>query len=736
MKRFSTKGLARMSARNPWRVVGAWLILLALSFYLIFNYLGSALTNGMTFAKELESDKARKVLESKLNVPDKITETILVKSESQTVDDADFRTLTEKIYKDTIRLKDNVEKGITYYIFPDPSLVSKDKHKTIIVLTMTGGEAEAVDNAKAVRKILDENKKDGFEVGMAGQGSINADTNRIAEETFQKAEIFGIPLAFVVMVAVFGTLVAAFVPLIIAAFAIITALGITAIVGQKFGLTFYIINMILMMGLAVGIDYALFIVSRFREERRKGLDKVDAITKTGSTASHAVFFSGLVVLIALAGLMIVPMSIFMSLSAGAIFVVTMAIVSILTLLPAILSILGDRVNSLKLPFIKRESIGADKRGGFWDKMSGAVMKHPVISVVLTAGLLIALTIPAFHIKTGAAGIDSIPDSLPSVKAYKDIQKEFSLGISPPLHIVINGNANSEKVKKGLGELENKLKEKSDIYGKPEKYRTNGKGDTGVLVVPLFKDANTQEATREVKDLRNNIIPDSFKDSEIEVLVGGAAAQNLDYFELTDQYRPIVFAFVLGLSFILLMLVFRSLVVPAKAIVMNLLSVGATYGLLVLVFQEGYGSKIFGFGKVEAIDAWVPLFLFAVLFGLSMDYHVFLLSRIRERFMYTGDNTESVTFGLRSTGKIITGAALIMLAVFAGFATGDLVMFQQMGFGLAVAVLLDATIIRSVLVPASMKLLGKWNWYLPGWLKWLPELHVEGGEKAAERTFKK
>jgi RND superfamily putative drug exporter len=268
--------------------------------------------------------------------------------------------------------------------------------------------------------------------------------------------------------------------------------------------------------------------------------------------------------------------------------------------------------------------------------------------------------------------------------------------------------------------------KESIFG-PTTYETNSAGDLGLLSIQLISDPNARDATEAIKRLRSDYIPQAFAGADTEVLVTGVSATNSDFYDLTNQYTPLVFTFVLGLSFLLLLLVFRSIVVPLKAIIMNLLSVGAAYGLLVLVFQMGVGHSLFGFQKVEAIEAWLPLFLFAILFGLSMDYHVFLLSRIKERYDLTGDNTASVAFGLRSTGRLITGAALIMVVVFAGFATGELVMFQQMGFGLGVAVLIDATIIRSILVPASMKLLGNWNWYLPPVLSWLPRLGLEGPE---------
>jgi RND superfamily putative drug exporter len=235
----------------------------------------------------------------------------------------------------------------------------------------------------------------------------------------------------------------------------------------------------------------------------------------------------------------------------------------------------------------------------------------------------------------------------------------------------------------------------------------------------------------VRELRSDVIPQALEGSGAEAFVGGGTAESIDETDVMDSWLPIVFVFVLGLSFVLLTIAFRSIVVPATAIAMNLLSVGAAYGLLVLVFVEGVGNELFGFQQVDVVEAWVPLFLFAVLFGLSMDYQVFLLSRIRERYSQTGDNDEAIAFGVGSTARLITGAALIIIAVFAGFARGDLVMFQQMGFGIAVALFIDATIIRSVIVPATMKILGRWNWYLPSWLTWLPDVHVEGHEEELE-----
>jgi len=323
----------------------------------------------------------------------------------------------------------------------------------------------------------------------------------------------------------------------------------------------------------------------------------------------------------------------------------------------------------------------------------------------------------------------LPDRFESKKGFLILQEQFSAGLVAPAEIVIDGAIDSPAVQEGIRRLEAAMVSDPRKSFGLAKLEVNAGRDLALLSVPVVGEANSEEAIGAIERLRKEYVPQAFSGVPAEVLVGGVTAFNKDFFDLADRYQPIVFAFVLGLSFILLMVVFRSLVVPLKAIIMNLLSVGAAYGLMVLVFQKGVGASVLGFQQVPTVEAWIPLFLFSVLFGLSMDYHVFLLSRIRERFDQTQNNTEAVAFGLRSTAGIITGAALIMVAVFGGFASGELVMFQQVGFGLGVAVLLDATIIRSVLVPASMKLLGPVNWYLPKALHWLPDLRPEGAVRS-------
>jgi RND superfamily putative drug exporter len=355
------------------------------------------------------------------------------------------------------------------------------------------------------------------------------------------------------------------------------------------------------------------------------------------------------------------------------------------------------------------------------------MGKPVISVVASVALLGAMAIPYFSIELGQAGVSTLPRNVEAFRGYEILDREFTAGLIDPAKIVIDTpDIESAGVQAAISRLQDRLAA-DGAFGSTS-FERNVDGDLGLLSVAINGDPQSNDAHAALRRLRNEHIPAAFDGVEAKVYVTGPTASVADYVQVIKDYTPAVFAFVLGMSFIVLLLVFRSIVVPVKAIIMNLLSVGAAYGALVAVFQEGFLTNVFGFRQVDRIEGWLPLFLFAVLFGMSMDYHVFLLSRIRERYDETHDNAASVAFGLRSTAGIITGAALIMVAVFSGFALGELSAFQQMGFGLAVAVILDATVVRSVLVPASMVLLGDWNWYLPSWLRWLPEVRIEGGRR--------
>ena len=727
--RLSTGRLARGCARHPWLTIGIWLAAGALAVFFISRLLGSALTSEMTFTREPDSQKVRNLIAARLRGPEKINEVIIVSSPDATVDSPEFKSAVNKMRQDVSDLGSSVVSGgISYYQTHDPSMVSADRHTTIIPVVMSGGLAQAEKNIDKLEAVLDrDSRQTGFQMLTTGVASTNNDFNKLSETDLQRAELIGIPIAMIILILVFGTLATAGLPLLLAGFSIVIAVGITAVVGQAFEMSFFVVNMITMMGMAVGIDYSLFVVSRYREEMMRGHDKLEAIGIAGATASKAVLFSGMTVILALAGMLIVPMSLFYSLAAGAIFVVSVSVLAALTLLPAVLGLLGGKVNSLRVPFVHRYQPGREGEAGqgrFWDWATRTVMRRPLLSAVVAICLLAFPALFYFQIRTGANGVAALPDSFKSKQGFEILSHEFSSGLTSPVEVTVDGNINSPAVKEAMARLQDEVKQDS-VFNEAPKVETDGAGDLAVISFPVAGGPESETATGAVKRLRETYVPQAFAGVDASVLVGGLPAINLDYFNLTDEYRPIVFAFVLGLSFLLLLVVFHSLIVPLKAIIMNLLSVGAAYGLIVLVFQKGIGASVFHFQQVDVVEAWVPLFLFSVLFGLSMDYHVFLLGRIRENYMLTGDNSGSVAAGLRSTGRIITGAALIMVVVFSGFASGQLVMFQQMGFGLAVAVLLDATVVRSVLVPATMKLLGDRNWYLPRWLKWLPDFHFEG-----------
>jgi RND superfamily putative drug exporter len=518
--------------------------------------------------------------------------------------------------------------------------------------------------------------------------------------------------------------VAGLVPLLITLPSIAVALGLVAVLAHAFSLSVFVINMLTGMGLALAIDYALFVVSRFREERGRGRDKLDAIAATATTANRAVVFSGTTFVIAMFGMLIVPSSIMRSLAVGAIVVGIVSVVASATLLPALLGLLGDRVDALRIPLVGRRSLEASNpEGRFWGAIVRAVLRRPGMSLALSVAALLALAAPIVGMHIGTSGATALPDRFASKQGSAALRRNFPTATSDPVEIVVARGAAQPAAQRALNQLRTRLAA-DPRFGRGE-IEHSADDRVALLLVPVRGDPSGDAAVSAVRQLRSSTVPAAFENSEAEVLIGGTTSENIDYFDSVIGPAPWVIALVLFLTLVFLTVVFRSLVVAGTAVVLNLLSVGAAYGLLVLVFQHGVGAGLLGFTQTHTIEAWVPLFLFSVLFGLSMDYQVFLLSRIRERYDQTRDTLGAVTFGVASTARIITGAALIIVAVFAGFAAGELIMFQQMGFGVAAALLIDATIIRSVVLPSTMKLLGDWNWYLPRRLTWLPRLQAEG-----------
>ncbi len=706
----SPRALARSSAEHPKRVIWIWLATLIAAFAVIGLLLADVLSPAQSFVTTPESQRAANQIEQITGSPDAVVEQVVVTAATGSFADAPLRTQVDNL---TGKLKGLGPTVVASAISPtaDPLLLSEDATTAVIPVVMAGSINEARDN---ITKVLDTAKSAdgvaGLDVKVTGLTSIEKASNKVAENDLKVGETIGIGIGLIILALVFGALVSALLPLILAIAAIIVALALTALVGQLGDLSFFVQNMITMMGLAVGIDYALFIVSRFREERALGVAKLDAIERAGDTSSRAVFFSGITVVVALISLLIVPMSVFVSLGLGAILAVLAAVAAALTLLPALLSVLGDRIEKGRLVPKRRT---ADARTGFWARVVTWVMKRPVASFVLAAGLLVAASIPYWGINTGASGVETLPANIEARQAFETLQKDFNVGAIAPARIPIAGDPTSAANTAEIGRITSAIAG-DPVLGTPALEQGAGpKG--GVLAVPVNADSTSPAAEDAVNRLR----------AVTDLSVGGATSLNIDYFDIASRYLPIVVVVVLALSFLVLLLAFRSIVVPIVAIILNLLSVGAAFGLVTLVSQKGYGAGFFGFQQVDTIEAWIPIFLFAVLFGLSMDYHVFLLSRIREKFVETGDNVASITHGISSSGRLITGAALIMVAVFGGFAAGDLVMFQQMGFGLGVAVLLDATIVRGVLLPAIMRLLGNTNWYLPKSLDWMPNVAIEG-----------
>ncbi len=709
-------------SRHPWATVAVWLLALVAAVGVSATLLGDALTTDMDFTGDPESKQAEELIEERLRGPEQNIELMIVRARSQTVDDPEFRTYVEDLQQDVVALgPGTVAASLSYFQTNDPSLVSPDRRTTLMAVVLAGDDETTHEHIPHLRAVLDRHPSDTFEALLFGQHSIGWEFDEVAKDDMAKGETFGIVAALVILLVVFGAVLAGIVPILMALASIVIALGTVALVGQQFSFVFFVQNMIAMMGLALGIDYSLFVISRYREERGRGRDKLDAIDATGRTASRAVAFSGMTVVFALLGMLLVPMTLFRSLAAGAIFVALASILASLTLLPALLAILGDRINALRV--LRHKGMTAASAGGFWDHVTHAVMRRPVTSVLLSGGVLALAAIPYLGVSLGFPGVSTLPEDTDARRAFAIMAEDFSGGLDSPVEIAIDADMDSSDVQAGIADLRAMLAD-DGAFG-PSQVETNPAGDLAVVSAPTAGDPQSDASLDAIDRLRDSHVPDAFAGTEATVLVGGDTASDKDGIDIIDRYMPIVFLVVLGMSFVLLTVVFRSIVVAAKAIAMNLLSVGAAYGLLVLVTQEGVGAGMLGLRQVDTIADWIPLFLFSVLFGLSMDYHVFLLTRIREQYDRTGDNAGSVAYGLRTTAGIITGAALIMVAVFAGFASGELVMFQQMGFGLGLAILIDATIVRTILVPASMKLLGTWNWYLPGWLHWLPDLHVEG-----------
>ncbi len=738
-----TTFLTRSSARRPLVVIALWVVAAVAAGSLALDgevlpgpkpftdILDSATIAEFRLSGSAESVRANSLLRDRLRGQEPINEIVIIQSISETVDSPEFRTKVEGVHAELLSIgSETVTEAFHFYQTGDPSLVSSDRRTTIIPLVLNGSLEDAVESVPSVlRAIENADGEGGFRVLMVGSASIAQDYNDLVESDLRWGERIGVPIALLILVALFGTVAAVLLPVLLSLICIIVTLGLVALIGQAFDLIFFVTLMVVMIGLAVGIDYSLLMVSRYRDELARGLDRDSAIERVGATAGRTVLFSGITVVIALCGLLIVPLPYFQSLGLGAILVVLVSMAANLTLLPAVLSVLGPKINSWPVPYLgrTRSRPSGSSEQGFWNLVTHGVTRAPVVSIIVVAAPMIAAGSFYFQINTGINGVDVFPEGTQTREAFFVMEEHFSFGTVNPIEIVIDGDSGNPAVQQATGKLQASLRADNRLLAPPATPEVSSSGDIILLKVYIDEPPRSLNAVAVVSDIRDRYVPSAFDGVAADVIVGGVTAAAADANSTISAYTPVVFAFVLGMSFLTLMIVFRSIVIPVKAVLMNLLSVGAAYGLMVLVFQKGVATELLGLQPAEVIDVWIPLFMFSVLFGLSMDYHVFLLSRIRERYDETGDNREAVAYGLQSTGGLITGAALIMVAVFGAFASGKTVINQQMGFGLAAAIFLDATLVRSVLLPATMEVLGKVNWYLPSWLGWLPDLSVESEE---------
>jgi RND superfamily putative drug exporter len=601
--------------------------------------------------------------------------------------------------------------------------ISKDHRAELVQFEVVGGFDKG---DKHVQPVLDrvaalERAHPGFTVSEFGIASSNHELNKTLGKDFQKAERLSLPITFLILLLAFGAVVAAGVPVLLAFTAVLGSIGLMQLTSHLTHASDATQSVMLLMGMAVGIDYSLFYVKREREERARGHKGHEGLFRAAATSGQAVLISGVTVLIAMAGMLLAGSKIFVSIGLGAMLVVFTALIGSLTVLPALLGRLGDGIERWNLNWLK----GNRQESRVWGFVLERSTRRPFVSVVLSGAVLVLLALPVLRMHTKLLSFADLPRHLPIVKTYLAIQQEFP-GSPAPAHVVVrSADVTTPQFRAAFASLERRALATGQVR-QPIEVAVNPAHTVARIDMPLIGNGVDATSYRALNVLRHDVIPPLLASlpATTQEAVTGDTAGSYDFNQTMKHRFVYVFAFVLGLAFLLLLLTFRSIVIPIKAILLNLLSVGSAYGILVWIFQDGHLQGLLGFHSNGAVVSWLPLFLFTVLFGLSMDYHVFILSRVKELVDQGVPTDEAVERGIRTTASTVTSAALVMVAVFAIFATLSTLDIKQMGVGLAVAVLLDATLIRGVLLPAAMKLLGDWNWYLPRWLEWLPRLNVE------------
>ncbi|MFW2512753.1 MMPL family transporter [Demequina sp. SO4-13] len=711
-----TGRIARASARRPWLTIGAWLTILVAAAILagsVGNYVNSIQKNLVTTeANEAEALDAQ--LRQTVDGQEVYSETVIITSDSHRFGEPPF----DAAIASAAAAVQGVD-GVTAVTAPVEGAPVAQNGASAMITFHTTADAGVVTAAVDAVAALEH---EGVETFVYGRESSNLAFSELAAEELARSEVFGLIAALVILVVVFGALVAAGLPLLVAIVSIITATGTGAVVARVLDangvpMSDSMTIFIAMLGLALGIDYSLLTVQRFREELAGGASVMDAITTTGATANRAVLFSGATVVVALGGLLVVPLNTFLGIGVGVMAVALASVAATLFLMPAVLRLVGHRVNKGRVPTAHPGMASAR-----WRRLATRVVKRPAWAAAVGAGLLLLIASPVLGVTFANPGPDSLPEDFVAHRANDVYVEDFGWTDTQTVVSIEGAAAASAQV----GELASAIEEDSAFEGTTVDWR----GDVAFIDTHDLFDASEAQAVQAIERLRETLIPAALAGTGAEASVGGTRAYVMDEAALLTSAAPWAVAIILGVSFVLLLLMFRSVVLPLKAIVMNLLGTLATFGALVAVYQWGWGS-VLGLPDLDGISPYMPVMIFALVFGLSMDYHVFLLSRVKEHYDAHGNTKAAVIEGVTRTGPLITGAALIMVAVFSGFAAASIPELSQWGFGLALGVLIDATIIRVLLVPAAMVWLDKANWYLPAWLEWLPRItHEPTGEPSA------
>jgi len=720
MKR-STNVAARMgrwSARHRKPAIFGWL-----AFVVAAVVLGGALgTKQLTDDETLpgESGRAARMLDDGFEQP--AGETVLVQSRKLTADSPAFRAAVADVVRrvTAVGAVTNVQSP---YDAGNRGQISADGHSATVSLDIRGDADTATDRIQPVMDAVDAAAAANpslriEEFGVSAEKQLDEKFN----QDLERAGLLSLPVTIVILVVAFGALVAAGIPLLLALSAVMATMGLLAIPSHVWPVDENISAIVLLIGLAVGVDYSMFYLKREREERAAGKSESAALEAAAATSGRSVLISGLTVMTAMAGMFLTGDKTFGSFAMATILVVAIAVLGSLTVLPALLSWLGDRVNKVRVPFLHR--LQRPEGGRAWGWILDRVLAHPLVSVVGATAVLVALALPALGMKTVVPGAEALPQDLPAVQTYNRLQAAFPGGQDPATVVVKAPSIDNPQVKTAIADLQRQALAGGQFH-QPVEVSVNRARTVAQIDLPIAGSSTDATSNAALASLRGRIVPGTVGAIDgVEVGVTGTTAISKDFDSAMRSTAPLVFAFVLAFAFVLLLVSFRSIVLAVKAILLNLLSVAAAYGILVLVFQHSWAKGILDFDYSGGVMAFMPVFLFVILFGLSMDYHVFILSRIREAYDRGMKTEDAVAHGIKTTAGVVTSAAIVMVFVFGIFATLSIVMLKQFGVGLAAAVLIDATIVRAVLLPAAMTLLGDWNWYLPRWLEWLPKLEHE------------